>query len=187
MKYLIIGLGNPGSKYIETRHNIGFKVVEAFAKERGGSFALMKHAEVSEVKFKGRSIILVKPTTFMNLSGKAVNYWMQTEKIPKEKFHKNEKLKPDTLSQPVNPVSTICLENLNEVLQVQETACSHLECIVCYDVTAGQVYSCEQDHLLCHDCKSNPNVLTCPICRQNFENIPVRRNRLAEKMIGALK
>ncbi len=84
MKYLIIGLGNPGIKYAETRHNIGFKVLEAWAKERGGSFALMKHAEVSEVKFKGRSIILVKPTTFMNLSGKAVNYWMQTEKIPKE-------------------------------------------------------------------------------------------------------
>ena len=84
MKYLIIGLGNPGSKYIETRHNIGFKVVEAFSKERGGSFALMKQAEVSEVKFKGRSIILIKPTTFMNLSGKAVNYWMQAEKIPKE-------------------------------------------------------------------------------------------------------
>lgn len=84
MKYLIIGLGNPGNKYIETRHNIGFKVVEAFSEERGGSFALMKQAEVSEVKFKGRSIILIKPTTFMNLSGKAVNYWMQAEKIAKE-------------------------------------------------------------------------------------------------------
>ena len=109
------------------------------------------------------------------------------EEIPEEKILKNENPKPETLSQPVNPVSTICLESLNEVLQVQKTACSHLECIVCYDVTAGQVYSCEQDHLLCHDCKSNPNVLTCPTCRQNFENIPVRRNRLAEKMIGALK
>ena len=84
MKYLIVGLGNPGSKYAETRHNIGFKVVEAFAKEREGNFALNKQAEVAEVKFKGRTIILIKPTTFMNLSGKAVNYWMQAEKIPIE-------------------------------------------------------------------------------------------------------
>lgn len=84
MKYLIIGLGNPGDKYAETRHNIGFKVVEAFAKEQSGSFALNKQAELSEVKFKGRTIILIKPTTYMNLSGKAVNYWMQAEKIPKE-------------------------------------------------------------------------------------------------------
>ena len=79
---LIVGLGNPGDKYAETRHNIGFKVVEAFAKEREGSFALNKQAEVAEVKFKGRTIVLIKPTTFMNLSGKAVNYWLQTEKIP---------------------------------------------------------------------------------------------------------
>jgi PTH1 family peptidyl-tRNA hydrolase len=84
MKYLIIGLGNPGEKYKETRHNIGFKVVEAFAKEQGGTFAMNKQAEVAEVKFKGRTIILIKPTTFMNLSGKAVNYWMQAEKISRE-------------------------------------------------------------------------------------------------------
>jgi PTH1 family peptidyl-tRNA hydrolase len=84
MKYLVIGLGNPGDKYAETRHNIGFKVVEAFAKELGGSFSSNKQAEVAEVKFKGRNIILIKPTTFMNLSGKAVNYWMQAEKIPRE-------------------------------------------------------------------------------------------------------
>lgn len=84
MKYLIIGLGNPGDKYAETRHNIGFKVVEAFVKDLNGSFALNKQAELAEVKFKGRTIILIKPTTFMNLSGKAVNYWMQAEKIPRE-------------------------------------------------------------------------------------------------------
>ncbi|MNU44578.1 Peptidyl-tRNA hydrolase [compost metagenome] len=84
MKYLFVGLGNPGSKYEETRHNIGFKVVEALAKELGGSFTLQKTAEVAEVKFKGRTVILVKPTTYMNLSGKAVNYYLQKEKIPKE-------------------------------------------------------------------------------------------------------
>lgn len=84
MKYLIIGLGNPGAKYAETRHNIGFKVVEAFAKECGGNFTVQKHAEVAQVKYKGRQIVLLKPTTFMNLSGKAVNYYMQSEKILKE-------------------------------------------------------------------------------------------------------
>ena len=84
MKYLIVGLGNPGAKYENTRHNIGFKVVEAFAKEFDGKFSLDKQAEIATVKFKGRTIILVKPTTVMNLSGKAVNYWMQQEKIPIE-------------------------------------------------------------------------------------------------------
>jgi PTH1 family peptidyl-tRNA hydrolase len=84
MKYLIVGLGNPGDKYAQTRHNIGFKVVEALAKELGGKFGLNKQAEVAEVKFKGRTLVLIKPTTYMNLSGKAVNYWMQAEKIPRE-------------------------------------------------------------------------------------------------------
>lgn len=84
MKYLIVGLGNLGTKYANTRHNIGFLVLDEFAKERKGEFELDRHAEVAHVKFKGRTIVLVKPTTFMNLSGKAVNYWMQQEKIPIE-------------------------------------------------------------------------------------------------------
>ncbi len=82
MKYLFVGLGNPGAKYEETRHNIGFKVMEALVEELGGSFEVDKLAEVAEVKFKGRQLICIKPTTFMNLSGKAVNYWMQKHKIP---------------------------------------------------------------------------------------------------------
>lgn len=84
MKYLIVGLGNPGEKYANTRHNIGFRVVEALAKELNGSFAPGKLADTCEVKFKGRTLVLIKPTTFMNLSGKAVNYWLQHEKIQKE-------------------------------------------------------------------------------------------------------
>jgi len=84
MKYLIVGLGNPGSKYENTRHNIGFKVVDEFVKEQNESFEVEKHAEVAYTKLKGRSIVVIKPTTFMNLSGKAVNYWMQQEKIAKE-------------------------------------------------------------------------------------------------------
>lgn len=84
MKYLVVGLGNPGLKYENTRHNIGFKVVEAFAEEFEGKFTLDRQAEVATVKFKGRTIVLIKPTTYMNLSGKAVNYWMQQEKISKD-------------------------------------------------------------------------------------------------------
>ncbi len=84
MKYLIVGLGNPGVKYENTRHNVGFKVLDEFAKEREGKFESDRLADVAKVKFKGRTIILIKPTTFMNLSGKAVNYWMQAEKIPLE-------------------------------------------------------------------------------------------------------
>jgi PTH1 family peptidyl-tRNA hydrolase len=81
MKYLIIGLGNIGSEYHETRHNIGFMVLDSLADENGVSFELKRHAHVAEVKVKGRTLILVKPTTYMNLSGKAVQYWMQEEKI----------------------------------------------------------------------------------------------------------
>ncbi len=84
MKYLIVGLGNPGSKYENTRHNIGFKVIDAFAESLEGKFETLKHAEVSTVKFKGRTIVLLKPTTFMNLSGKALNYYLQQENIPLE-------------------------------------------------------------------------------------------------------
>ena len=81
MKYLVVGLGNPGKEYEETRHNIGFKVVDEMARELGATFTLDKAAFRAEAKFKGRTIILIKPITFMNLSGKAVNYWMQAEKI----------------------------------------------------------------------------------------------------------
>lgn len=81
MKYLIVGLGNPGAKYENTRHNIGFKVVDAFAKEREANFETIKLGDVAKAKWKGRQIILLKPSTFMNLSGKAVNYYLQKEKI----------------------------------------------------------------------------------------------------------
>jgi PTH1 family peptidyl-tRNA hydrolase len=84
VKYLIVGLGNPGEKYEDTRHNIGFKVLDSFAKEMGESFETQKLGELAKVKFKGRTLVCLKPSTFMNLSGKAVNYWMQTEKIPLE-------------------------------------------------------------------------------------------------------
>lgn len=81
MKYLIVGLGNPGGQYTETRHNIGFKIVEQIAKEVDVSFQTMRLGDVAEVKYKGKKLVLLQPSTFMNLSGKALNYWMQHEKI----------------------------------------------------------------------------------------------------------
>ncbi len=84
MKFLIVGLGNPGEKYAETRHNIGFKIVEALTKELGGTFQIDKLADVSQIKYKGRQLICIKPSTYMNLSGKSVNYWMQQHKVPLE-------------------------------------------------------------------------------------------------------
>ena len=81
MKFLIIGLGNPGFKYENTRHNIGFKVLDKLASLNEASFLSKRHADVAEIKFKGRKLILVKPTTFMNLSGKAVKYWMTLTKV----------------------------------------------------------------------------------------------------------
>ena len=82
MKFLIVGLGNPGSEYEDTRHNIGFKVVDTIARNGESSFEVSRHGEVSTVRFKGRTLILLKPSTYMNLSGKAVRYWMESEKIP---------------------------------------------------------------------------------------------------------
>jgi len=84
MKYIIFGLGNIGQEYAATRHNIGFMVADALAKQEGASFDIDKHAFVTEIKYKGRSILLVKPTTYMNASGKAVNYWLTTQKVPVE-------------------------------------------------------------------------------------------------------
>ena len=84
MKYLIVGLGNIGPEYQDTRHNIGFNVLDAFAKASNVVFEDRRYGAVSEVKLKGRPLILLKPNTYMNLSGKAVSYWMQKEKIALE-------------------------------------------------------------------------------------------------------
>lgn len=81
MKYLVAGLGNIGEEYKNTRHNIGFKILDALALASNISFKDKKKAFYSEYKFKGRTFILIKPTTYMNLSGKAVNYYLQQEKI----------------------------------------------------------------------------------------------------------
>ncbi|MGL5682674.1 MAG: aminoacyl-tRNA hydrolase [Marinifilaceae bacterium] len=81
MKYLIIGLGNPGAEYEDTRHNIGFNVLDALAKASNTSFSDKRYGAVCEIKIKGRGVVLLKPNTYMNLSGKAVRYWMQQENV----------------------------------------------------------------------------------------------------------
>ena len=83
-KYLIVGLGNIGAEYVNTRHNIGFKVVDFVAQQQGLSFETAKLGAIAEYSVKGRKLILLKPNTYMNLSGKAVKYWMDKENIAKE-------------------------------------------------------------------------------------------------------
>lgn len=84
MKYLIFGLGNIGIEYQNTRHNIGFKVLDAISLASNVFFTQERYAYRADLKYKGKTIILIKPTTYMNLSGKAVNYWLKNENIPIE-------------------------------------------------------------------------------------------------------
>jgi len=84
MKYLIVGLGNIGAEYDATRHNIGFDVADVFVIKHGGSFTTARLASRAECSWKGKKFIVIKPSTYMNLSGKAVKYWMDKEKIPLE-------------------------------------------------------------------------------------------------------
>ena len=80
-KFLIVGLGNIGAEYANTRHNIGFDVVHAFVTKHGGSFRVDRLAYVADIKWKGKQMVCICPTTFMNLSGKAFKYWLDKEKI----------------------------------------------------------------------------------------------------------
>jgi PTH1 family peptidyl-tRNA hydrolase len=97
-KFLLIGLGNIGAEYVHTRHNIGFDVLDAFVIKHGGFFKMERLAEVAEVKWKGKVFICIKPTTFMNLSGKAFKYWMDKEKVALE----NTLTIVDDLALPIN-------------------------------------------------------------------------------------
>lgn len=84
MKYLIVGLGNIGPEYADTRHNIGFMVLDELARQDGVRFSMGRHAYHAETSFKSRKLHLIKPTTYMNLSGKALSYWMNELKVPLE-------------------------------------------------------------------------------------------------------
>jgi PTH1 family peptidyl-tRNA hydrolase len=83
-KFLIVGLGNIGAEYVNTRHNIGFKVLDFIANQEGVAFQTQKLGDIAELKIKGRTAILLKPNTYMNLSGKAVKFWLEKENIDKE-------------------------------------------------------------------------------------------------------
>ena len=84
MKFLIVGLGNIGAEYAHTRHNIGFDVVDALVSKYGGVFRSERYADVAQIKVKGKVLVCIKPNTYMNLSGNAVRYWLDKEKIPVE-------------------------------------------------------------------------------------------------------
>ena len=84
MNFLVVGLGNIGSEYANTRHNMGFMVLDAWAQASNAVFSTQRYGDIAEVSFKGHRITLLKPSTYMNLSGKAVRYWMQEKKIALE-------------------------------------------------------------------------------------------------------
>jgi PTH1 family peptidyl-tRNA hydrolase len=124
MKFLIVGLGNIGAEYDATRHNIGFDVADAFVIKHGGSFNLDRHAFMAECKWKGKTFVVIKPTTYMNLSGKAMKYWMDKEKITAE----NTLVIVDELALPLGTLRLRGsgsagghngLKNIEEVLQTQ--------------------------------------------------------------------
>jgi PTH1 family peptidyl-tRNA hydrolase len=84
MKYLIAGLGNIGDEYADTRHNIGFIVADALAQDRSASFAPGRYGDMAKVKYRARTLLVLKPSTYMNLSGNAIRYWITRENIPRE-------------------------------------------------------------------------------------------------------
>ena len=86
MSYLIAGLGNIGTEYEGTRHNIGFDVVDQLVSKHGGSFSSDRLASIAEISFRGKPLVCIKPTTFMNLSGKAIRYWLERKKITPERL-----------------------------------------------------------------------------------------------------
>ncbi|UOU99059.1 aminoacyl-tRNA hydrolase [Chryseobacterium daecheongense] len=127
MKYLIVGLGNKGAEYENTRHNIGFKVAEKIAETLEVPFQSTNFGWMAEGKYKGRKVLVLKPDTYMNLSGNAVKYWMQKENIPLE----NIMIVTDDLALPFGTLRMKTkgsdaghngLKNIQEVLQTQNYA-----------------------------------------------------------------
>lgn len=125
MKFLIVGLGNIGADYQNTRHNIGFKVLDMLTEQFGTFFKTDRLADIAEVKYKGKTLILIKPSTYMNLSGKAVNYWLQKEKILPE----NMLVITDDIALPFGTIRIRPkgsdgghngLKNINEILNSKE-------------------------------------------------------------------
>ena len=127
MNFLVVGLGNIGSEYANTRHNMGFMVLDAWAQASNAVFSTQRYGDIAEVSFKGHRITLLKPSTYMNLSGKAVRYWMQEKKIALE----NLLIDSDDQNLPFRSVRMRKngsegghngLKNINELLGTQEYA-----------------------------------------------------------------
>jgi PTH1 family peptidyl-tRNA hydrolase len=128
MKYLIVGLGNIGDDYTNTRHNVGFQILDALSRASNIVFDVNKrYGAVAEYKFKGRTFVLVKPSTYMNLSGNAVRYWIQKENIPLE----NLMIIVDDLALPFGAIRIRAkggdaghngLKHINEILGTNEYA-----------------------------------------------------------------
>lgn len=127
MKYLIVGLGNIGEEYANTRHNIGFLILDAWVQASNVFFSTDRYAFVTQIKTKGRTFILIKPTTYMNMSGKAVHYWLQKESIPLDRLL----VITDDLSLPFGKIRIRPkgsdgghngLKSINELLQSTEYA-----------------------------------------------------------------
>ncbi len=127
MKYLIVGLGNIGSEYANTRHNIGFMILDALAGASNLFITQDRYANVATLKYKGKTFVLIKPSTYMNLSGNAVRYWMQHEKIPLE----NVLVITDDLALPLGKIRMRGqgsdgghngLKHINEILRSQQYA-----------------------------------------------------------------
>jgi peptidyl-tRNA hydrolase, PTH1 family len=100
MKFLIVGLGNIGEEYANTRHNIGFVILDALARELEVTFSPGRYASVAEARYRGKTLILIKPSTYMNLSGKAVKYWLAKEKLLPENMliiHDDKDLPPGSI------------------------------------------------------------------------------------------
>lgn len=126
-KFLIVGLGNIGAEYVNTRHNIGFKILDHLARTESLTFQTVRLGDLAEYKFKGRTYLLLKPNTYMNLSGKAVQYWLEKEKIPLE----NLLVITDDLNLPFGSIRIRTkgsdgghngLKNIQQILNTQEYA-----------------------------------------------------------------
>ena len=127
MSYLIVGLGNIGVEYANTRHNIGFSVLDALAVASNTSFSVLRYGSLAQIKIRGKKVWLLKPSTYVNLSGKAVNYWIQEERIPLE----NVLIVLDDVALPFGKLRMRAqgsdgghngLRNINEVLGTREYA-----------------------------------------------------------------
>ncbi|SMG11172.1 peptidyl-tRNA hydrolase, PTH1 family [Marivirga sericea] len=171
MKYLIVGLGNIGPEYEITRHNIGFLTLDRLADLQKVEFETLKLAMKSEFKYKGRQIHLIKPTTYMNLSGKAVNYWMQELKIPKE----NVLVITDDIALPFGKLR----------LRAKGSSAGHNGLKNIEQLTGGQNYARLKfgvgDNF--HKGQQVDYVLS-PFTKQEFEELPFAMDKACDMILG---